>query len=125
MVGRTLTHTAMETVLRHMGQIDKPWNCPHGRPTMRHLASLDTWQGWSEGEGLAVDLEGDEDVRVAAGKLNWDSFMARTQKRPAEKAPVDVAVEEDEMEEDVLRNEGVQGDDSANDQDGEDDADDE
>lgn len=23
-----------------MGEIDQPWNCPHGRPTMRHLFSL-------------------------------------------------------------------------------------
>lgn len=23
-----------------MGEIDQPWNCPHGRPTMRHLLSL-------------------------------------------------------------------------------------
>lgn len=22
------------------GEIDQPWNCPHGRPTMRHLADL-------------------------------------------------------------------------------------
>lgn len=23
-----------------MGTMDQPWNCPHGRPTMRHLVSL-------------------------------------------------------------------------------------
>lgn len=23
-----------------MGDIDQPWNCPHGRPTMRHLLNL-------------------------------------------------------------------------------------
>ena len=26
--------------VRHMGMMDQPWNCPHGRPTMRHLASM-------------------------------------------------------------------------------------
>ena len=27
-------------VIRHMGTIDQPWNCPHGRPTMRHLFDM-------------------------------------------------------------------------------------
>ena len=27
-------------VVRHMGTMDQPWNCPHGRPTMRHLADI-------------------------------------------------------------------------------------
>lgn len=53
MVGKTLTGRQMETVVRHMGEIDKPWNCPHGRPTMRHLYGLESWQGWQEGDGLA------------------------------------------------------------------------
>ncbi|KAI5307624.1 hypothetical protein KEM55_007808, partial [Ascosphaera atra] len=48
MIGKTLTPTQMETVVRHMGSIDKPWNCPHGRPTMRHLMSLDRWCEWDE-----------------------------------------------------------------------------
>jgi DNA mismatch repair protein PMS2 len=27
-----------------MGEIDQPWNCPHGRPTMRHLLSLNQFK---------------------------------------------------------------------------------
>lgn len=27
-------------VIRHMGTMDQPWNCPHGRPTMRHLFDI-------------------------------------------------------------------------------------
>lgn len=27
-----------------MGEIDQPWNCPHGRPTMRHLLHLDQFK---------------------------------------------------------------------------------
>jgi DNA mismatch repair protein PMS2 len=23
-----------------MSEIDQPWNCPHGRPTMRHVFNL-------------------------------------------------------------------------------------
>lgn len=27
-------------VVHHMGTMDQPWNCPHGRPTMRHLSDI-------------------------------------------------------------------------------------
>ncbi|KAG2232704.1 hypothetical protein INT48_000061 [Thamnidium elegans] len=30
-----------KAIVGHMGDIDQPWNCPHGRPSMRHLLSLD------------------------------------------------------------------------------------
>ena len=63
MVGMPLTHQQMSTVslssliigfggcthsfyflsyqvIRHMGTMDQPWNCPHGRPTMRHLLDI-------------------------------------------------------------------------------------
>ena len=53
MIGKTLSKRQMTEVLRHMGEIDKPWNCPHGRPTMRHLTSLDVLGRWTEGNGLA------------------------------------------------------------------------
>lgn len=48
MIGKPLTQGQMETLVRHMAELDKPWNCPHGRPTMRHLCQLDTWgeRGW-------------------------------------------------------------------------------
>ena len=51
MIGKTLSMTQMATVLAHMGTIDKPWNCPHGRPTMRHLTSLNAVSVWKEGDG--------------------------------------------------------------------------
>nr|XP_040224338.2 mismatch repair endonuclease PMS2 [Anopheles coluzzii] len=40
MIGRALSLREMERLIRHMGEIDQPWNCPHGRPTMRHLVNL-------------------------------------------------------------------------------------
>ncbi|TFK51203.1 DNA mismatch repair protein MutL [Heliocybe sulcata] len=40
MIGMSLTRSQMTTVIRHMGTIEQPWNCPHGRPTMRHLSDL-------------------------------------------------------------------------------------
>jgi DNA mismatch repair protein PMS2 len=50
MIGRTLTHKQMGKVVMHLGELDKPWNCPHGRPTMRHLSGLGIWDelGWNE-----------------------------------------------------------------------------
>ena len=48
MVGKALTETGMSRVVRHMGEIERPWNCPHGRPTMRHLSRLDKVGGWDE-----------------------------------------------------------------------------
>ncbi|KAI9672516.1 MAG: hypothetical protein M1817_003282 [Caeruleum heppii] len=51
MIGRVLTPAQMARVTAHMGALEKPWNCPHGRPTMRHLLGLGGWRGWTEGEG--------------------------------------------------------------------------
>ncbi|WVQ88176.1 hypothetical protein IAS59_001910 [Cryptococcus gattii] len=42
MIGKTLTKSQMSQLLRNMGTIDQPWNCPHGRPTMRHLTQLNS-----------------------------------------------------------------------------------
>uniref|UniRef100_A0A668AT13 Mismatch repair endonuclease PMS2 n=1 Tax=Myripristis murdjan TaxID=586833 RepID=A0A668AT13_9TELE len=41
MIGTALSTTEMKKLVVHMGEIEHPWNCPHGRPTMRHLANLD------------------------------------------------------------------------------------
>ena len=40
MVGTALDHSRMKRLVQHMGEIEQPWNCPHGRPTMRHLICL-------------------------------------------------------------------------------------
>ncbi|RAK96406.1 ATP-binding mismatch repair protein PMS1 [Aspergillus ibericus CBS 121593] len=48
MIGKNLTVKQMKRVVTNMGTIDKPWNCPHGRPTMRHLMSLGQWNEWDE-----------------------------------------------------------------------------
>ncbi|KAL2078191.1 hypothetical protein ACEWY4_025876 [Coilia grayii] len=41
MIGTALNVNEMKKLVAHMGEIEQPWNCPHGRPTMRHLANLD------------------------------------------------------------------------------------
>lgn len=41
MIGDALCKKEMEKILCHLADLDAPWNCPHGRPTMRHLADLE------------------------------------------------------------------------------------
>lgn len=41
MIGTPLNKSEMRKLVCHMGEIEQPWNCPHGRPTMRHLFNLD------------------------------------------------------------------------------------
>ncbi|GAA6019617.1 hypothetical protein JCM10207_006944 [Rhodosporidiobolus poonsookiae] len=40
MIGRALNVKQMTSIVRHMGEMDQPWACPHGRPTMRWLFGL-------------------------------------------------------------------------------------
>mmetsp|Transcript_4283 Transcript_4283/g.15181 ORF Transcript_4283/g.15181 Transcript_4283/m.15181 type:complete len:194 (+) Transcript_4283:2-583(+) len=40
MIGKPLHHEQMKKVVKSLSGLDAPWNCPHGRPTMRHLADL-------------------------------------------------------------------------------------
>ncbi|XP_013190676.1 mismatch repair endonuclease PMS2 isoform X1 [Amyelois transitella] len=40
MIGTALSKSDMKILVDHMAEIDKPWNCPHGRPTIRHLVNL-------------------------------------------------------------------------------------
>ena len=60
MIGKTLTRKQMQGVVRRMGEIEKPWNCPHGRPTMRHLVGLGEWESWAEDFG--------------DGRVNWANY---------------------------------------------------
>ncbi|KAJ2396156.1 ATP-binding mismatch repair protein [Coemansia sp. RSA 2559] len=40
MIGDSLSAAQMLAIVRHLSALDHPWNCPHGRPTMRHLHRL-------------------------------------------------------------------------------------
>ncbi|XP_051142118.1 DNA mismatch repair protein PMS1 isoform X3 [Andrographis paniculata] len=40
MIGDSLGRKEMQKILEHLAQLKSPWNCPHGRPTMRHLVDL-------------------------------------------------------------------------------------
>ncbi|XP_066581048.1 mismatch repair endonuclease PMS2 [Prorops nasuta] len=40
MIGTALNQVKMKQLVVQMSQMENPWNCPHGRPTIRHLLSL-------------------------------------------------------------------------------------
>jgi len=44
MIGKALRPAEMEKILANLGSLEHPWNCPHGRPTMRHL--VDAGAAW-------------------------------------------------------------------------------
>ncbi|XP_044491653.1 DNA mismatch repair protein PMS1 isoform X4 [Mangifera indica] len=41
-IGDALGRNEMQKILEHLTDLKSPWNCPHGRPTMRHLVDLTT-----------------------------------------------------------------------------------
>ncbi|SCU86522.1 LAME_0D06524g1_1 [Lachancea meyersii CBS 8951] len=52
MVGKALSKKMMVRVVRNLSELDKPWNCPHGRPTMRHLMELRDWNVFDDDYAL-------------------------------------------------------------------------
>ncbi len=86
MIGKSLTGKQMMKVVRHMGEIEKPWNCPHGRPTMRHLVGLNAWESW-RGDG------------VGEGGVDWRAYLERM--RGDKEEELGGEVEEQEAAEEV------------------------
>ncbi|OJD19852.1 hypothetical protein AJ78_00212 [Emergomyces pasteurianus Ep9510] len=82
MIGKTLTTKQMDRVVRHMGMIDKPWNCPHGRPTMRHLMSLGQWNRWDEWKAATqAASDGATDVGTNLRLDVWKRFLRELNER--------------------------------------------
>eukprot|EP00347_Sterkiella_histriomuscorum_P004217 403361297 len=44
MVGTVLDNKTMNKVVNNLATLESPWNCPHGRPTMRLLKNLENLQ---------------------------------------------------------------------------------
>jgi len=40
MIGTPLGKSRMKKILNNLATLEAPWNCPHGRPTMRHGCRL-------------------------------------------------------------------------------------
>ncbi|KIH86858.1 hypothetical protein SPBR_08766 [Sporothrix brasiliensis 5110] len=81
MIGKALSRRQMASVLSHMGEMDKPWNCPHGRPTMRHLCSLGAaWdksgRSWGGG-GPDVDDNLEQGDNQPIHNTEWGRFLRK------------------------------------------------
>ncbi|KAJ3988083.1 hypothetical protein F5890DRAFT_1404009 [Lentinula detonsa] len=57
MIGMPLTQSQMSTVVTHMGTMDQPWNCPHGRPTMRHLFDMANLQPSTQNNHISRKID--------------------------------------------------------------------
>lgn len=78
MVGKALSRRQMTSVLAHMGEMDKPWNCPHGRPTMRHLCSLGAaWDKSGRTWGNVADDDLERGDGQAVRSADWARFLKR------------------------------------------------
>lgn len=102
MIGKTLTKRQMGKVVGHLGELDKPWNCPHGRPTMRHLCGLGEWDrvGWKEGTDM---LDGGGEER---GETNWAAYVrekrgGEVEADDGEAGGQDVSDDEEEQTQDI------------------------
>ena len=48
MIGAALDARRARGLLRNLATLKAPWNCPHGRPTMRHVADLAKLRAFGE-----------------------------------------------------------------------------
>jgi DNA mismatch repair ATPase MutL len=42
MIGKALSDKEMKRIVNRLADVEQPWNCPHGRPTLRHLIDIKT-----------------------------------------------------------------------------------
>jgi DNA mismatch repair protein PMS2 len=98
MVGKSLRENQMLKVVRNLGEMDKPWNCPHGRPTMRHLADLNAWD-LGTSDVAETDWKGWLE-KAKKERLMSDEEIGEKVEEEEEEEDDDDDEEEDEMEED-------------------------
>ena len=67
MIGTALDARRARGLLRNLATLKAPWNCPHGRPTMRHVADLAKLRAFGEKRG-ARRARASEAPRTGAGR---------------------------------------------------------
>lgn len=71
MIGKSLSRGQMKQIIFQLGQIDKPWHCPHGRPTIKYLSSLSKCHQWKEGDGvIGMAADGRHTART-----DWAAYL--------------------------------------------------
>ncbi|KAF5820378.1 putative ribosomal protein S5 domain 2-type [Helianthus annuus] len=53
-IGDPLGRNEMQKIVEHLRGLRSPWNCPHGRPTMRHLVDLRTLRKRSDEDDIVL-----------------------------------------------------------------------
>ncbi|MFS7901713.1 putative ribosomal protein S5 domain 2-type [Helianthus anomalus] len=53
-IGDPLGRNEMQKIVEHLRGLRSPWNCPHGRPTMRHLVDLRTLRKSSNEDDIVL-----------------------------------------------------------------------
>ncbi|KAK4418144.1 DNA mismatch repair protein PMS1 [Sesamum alatum] len=76
MIGDSLGRNEMQKILEHLAVLKSPWNCPHGRPTMRHLVDLRTVHRSTDEEEEAIKSR--TGLRTASSPL----FLSLTRWKP-------------------------------------------
>lgn len=56
MIGTALSVSKMSQIVKNMALMQQPWNCPHGRPTMRHLFDMSLLADVCESSSLTASL---------------------------------------------------------------------
>ena len=97
MIGKGLSLKQMKSLVRRMGEIDKPWNCPHGRPTMRHVLGLAEWESWTEGLGLVGMAETN-----GGQAIDWRSWLRAAHSAGEHQTQTDGSEAEIEEEETLM-----------------------
>jgi len=76
MIGNALNKQQMHDILEHMSTMNHPWNCPHGRPTMRHLINTDILKQIAQMQTAAFETKSrehyDEDSDASDEKNSFD-----------------------------------------------------
>ena len=57
MIGEALERRTMRQVVAHLAELEHPWACPHGRPTLRHLVDVGAPDGEGGEGGVATRFE--------------------------------------------------------------------
>lgn len=72
MIGTALSHTEMNNIVSRLADVEFPWTCPHGRPTLRHVGCVST---------ILHSDEGSASGKMRLSGIVVNEFGARTNEK--------------------------------------------